>query len=124
MLGPSWSGSNLIEGVAMTMKRILCATLALTLLGTTAASARGWGHGGGGYGGGYHHHHGGGDAALGFGLGILALGIIAAESDRHHDRDRYYRDRERYDDRDSYRGDGYRGDDRGYRGRDDRDGDD
>ena len=110
----------------MTMKRIICATLALTLLGSTAASARGWGNDGGGYrggyGGGYHHHHGG-DAALGIGLGILALGIIAAESDRHHDRDGY--DRDRYYNRDGNgdRVDGYRDDDRGYRGHDDRDGD-
>lgn len=93
------------------MKKIICAVLALTLLGSTAAEARGWG--GGGYHGG--HHHGDGGAALGFGLGILALGIIAAESSHHHDRyyadrDRYYRDRDRdgaYD----------RGDD-GYRDRD------
>lgn len=79
------------------MKRILCAALALTLLGTTAASARGWDHGG---------YRGRGDgAAIAFGLGILTLGIIAAES--AHDRDRY-RDRDGYYDRDEYR-DNYSG---------------
>ena len=109
----------------MTMKRILSAALALTLLGTTAASAHGWDRGGyggyGGYGGGYHHRNGGDGAALGFGLGILALGLIAAQSSRHHDRyrdrDGYYDrnyDRDRYRDRDRY-GDRDRGyDDNGY----------
>ena len=122
MLRTPWSASNLIEGLPMNMKRIVCAALALTLLGSTAASARDWGHGGGGYGGGYRHHHGDGGAVLGFGLGILALGIIAAESDRHHDR---YDDRDRYEGRDGRHDDGdrYRGDDRGDRGHDDRDGD-
>jgi len=74
------------------MKRIVCAALALTLLGTTAAQAHGW------HGGGYGWHRGhGGDVALGFGLGFLALGIIAAESahERHYrDRDAYYEDRD------------------------------
>ncbi|MEI9995378.1 MAG: hypothetical protein WDM91_12340 [Rhizomicrobium sp.] len=96
------------------MKRIICAVLALSLLGTTAAEARGWG----GYHG--HYHHGGrGDVALGFGLGFLALGILAAESAHH---DRYDRDRDYYDrgrgpdgayDRDGDRGDGARTYDRG-----------
>ena len=89
------------------MKRIICAALALALLGSTAAQARGW-HDGGGWHGRGGYHHGGGDAALGIGLGFLALGIIAAES--AHDRDRYDRD-ERYTGRDD-RGDSYRGDDR------------
>jgi hypothetical protein len=83
------------------MKRIVCAVLALTLLGSTAASARGWNHGGY-YGRGFHHHHGGDGVALGFGLGILALGIIAAES--AHERDRY-RAEDRYYDEDRYRDD-------------------
>ena len=103
------------------MKKIICAVLALTLLGSTAAEARGWG---GGYRG---YHHGNSGAALGIGLGILALGIIAAESSHHHDR--YYADRDReYRDRDrdgAYdRGDdGYRDGDRDRgRDRDDRDG--
>ncbi|MEJ0026863.1 MAG: hypothetical protein WDN01_12620 [Rhizomicrobium sp.] len=90
------------------MKRIICAALALTLLGSTAAEARGWHGGGSWHGRGYHHHGGGGDVALGVGLGFLALGIIAATSDNHRDRDDYYRDRD-----DSYRDrDGYRNDDR------------
>ena len=99
-------------------KKIACAALALTLLGTTAAEARGWG----GHGGGYHHgwHGGRGDWALGLGLGILALGAVAAASDHDHyyrernayDRGRY--DQERYDDDRDYRGhdDGDRGDHR------------
>ncbi len=79
------------------MKRIICAVLALTLLGSTAAEARGW-HGG--YGG---YRHGRGDVALGFGLGILALGIFAAaesghDRDRYRERDDYYRDRDGRDD--------------------------
>ncbi len=105
-------------------KRIVCAALALALLGSTAASAHERDHGG--YGRGFrHHHHGGEGLALGLGLGILALGVIAAQSARDHDRyrvengyyddDRYrddYRDRNRYydSDRDDY-DDGYRGDD-------------
>lgn len=70
------------------MKRILGTALALTLLTGTAASAHDW-HGG--YRGGHHgYHYGRGDgAAIGIGLGILALGIIAAEN--AHDRD--YHDR-------------------------------
>lgn len=80
------------------MKRIVCVVLALTLLGSTAASARDWNHGGY-YGRGFHHHHRGGDGvALGLGLGILALGIIAAEN--AHERDRYRaEDGYYYDDR-------------------------
>ncbi|HXC55970.1 MAG TPA: hypothetical protein VNU97_11795 [Rhizomicrobium sp.] len=71
------------------MKKIICAVLALTLLGSTAAEARGWGHGG---------WRGDGGAVLGIGLGLLALGAIASESDH----DRYYRDRERARERDEY----------------------
>jgi hypothetical protein len=110
------------------MKKIICAALALTLLGSTAAEARGWGHGG--WHGGYHHGWGGG-AFLGLGLGLLALGAVAAHEDRerYYDREDYYRDGppppRGYDDRygppprdRDYRdapprdGDGYRGDDR------------
>ena len=90
------------------MKRLISAALVLTLLGATAASAQGYrggyggyGHGGyghGGYGGysrGYGHGggwHGRGDdgALLGLGVGLFALGAMAAASDR----DRYY---DRYD---------------------------
>ncbi|HZC77041.1 MAG TPA: hypothetical protein VE258_04795, partial [Ktedonobacterales bacterium] len=71
----------------MIMKRVLGATLVLSLLGTTAASADSW-HGGHGWGHGWHHGWGGAGTALGIGLGILTLGIIASESSRH----RYYRD--------------------------------
>lgn len=107
------------------MKRIICAALALTLLGSTAASAHDWG-GHGGYYGGYRHHHGG-DVVLGVGLGLLALGAIAAASDHdryYRDRDGYYDQGRDYRDREYRGGDGYdnRGDDRGYdRNRDYRD---
>ena len=99
------------------MKKIICAVLALTLLGGTAAEAHGW-HGG-------WHGGRGGDWALGLGLGFLALGAVAAASDH----DRYYRDRDEeyyrergYYDRGRYDQDRY--DHRGYRDRDDRDDDD
>ena len=88
------------------MKRLICATLALSLLGATAASAQsfhgGYGHGGygggyghGGYGGGYGHgggwhHRGDGGALIGLGIGLFALGAIAAASDHDRYRDRYY----------------------------------
>ena len=77
------------------MKRLICATLALTLLGATAASAGPYNRGGG-----YHHrHHGGGGrdngALIGLGIGLFALGAIAASSQR----DRGY---DRYDDRYDY----------------------
>src|SRR5260370_3276871 len=69
----------------MRMKRVLCVALAVSLLGTTAASAEGWHHGG------HFGHHGFG-TGLGIGLGILTLGIIASESPRHYYRDHgYYR---------------------------------
>jgi hypothetical protein len=75
------------------MKRLISAALVLTLLGATAASAQGYrgGHGGysRGYGGGWHGR-GDGGALLGLGVGLFALGAIAAASDR----DRYY---DRYD---------------------------
>ncbi|HTP76397.1 MAG TPA: hypothetical protein VMJ73_05395 [Rhizomicrobium sp.] len=84
------------------MKRILCAALAVTLLSTSAASARDWDH---------HGWHGGRGvgAAVALGLGILTLGILAAESAHAHDR---YRDRY-YDGDRSYDGDGYYGRDGG-----------
>jgi hypothetical protein len=77
------------------MKRLICATLALTLLGATAASAGPYNRGGG-----YHHrHHGGGGrdngaALIGLGIGLFALGAIAASSQRDRGYDRYY---DRYD---------------------------
>lgn len=76
-----------------TMKRLIAATLALTLVGTAAASARSWGGYHGGYhGGGYSHGwHGRGNndgALIGLGVGLFALGAIAAASshDRYYDR--------------------------------------
>lgn len=75
------------------MKRLICATLALTLLGATAASAGPYNRGGG-----YHRHHGGwnggrgdGAALIGLGIGLFALGAIAASSqqDRYYDRYEY-----------------------------------
>jgi hypothetical protein len=82
------------------MKRLICATLiastlALSLLGATAASAQSFhGHGGFSHGGGYGHGgwHGRGDggALIGLGVGLFALGAIAAASEH----DRYY---DRYD---------------------------
>jgi opacity protein-like surface antigen len=77
------------------MKRLICATLALTLLGATAASAQSHYRGGYGHYNGYRHGggwHGRGDngALIGLGVGLFALGAIAAASQR----DRYY---DRYD---------------------------
>src|SRR5689334_1573095 len=75
--------------------KLIAGTLALSLLGATAASADPYRHGGYGYGGGWHDRgwHGRGDntgALIGLGIGLFALGAIAASS--HHDR--YY---DRYD---------------------------
>ena len=90
------------------MKRLISAALVLTLLGATAASAQGYRGGYGGYGhGGYGHGgysrgygHGGGwrgrddGALLGLGVGLFALGAIAAASSQDRYEDRYY---DRYD---------------------------
>jgi hypothetical protein len=69
------------------MKRLICAALALSLVGATAASARPF------HGGGFGHRHSGwhgrgdGGALLGLGLGLFALGAIAAsQQDRYYDR--------------------------------------
>jgi hypothetical protein len=106
----------------MITKRIACAALALSLLGSTAASAAPWGHGGW-HGGGWHHHgwHGGGPLFLGLGLGILAIGAIAHDEAVDRDRERYERNRAYEQDRDfrdhgfepGERGGPYRGDDEG-----------
>ena len=107
------------------IKRIACAALALSLLGSTAASAAPWGHGG--WHGGWHHHgfgwHGGGPVFLGLGLGLLAFGAVAAADahDEASERDRYERERAYEQDRDfrdhgfepGYRGGPYQGDDEG-----------
>ena len=74
------------------MKRLIAASLALTLLGTAAASAQPYHRGGfgGGYSRGWHRHDNGG-ALLGLGIGLFALGAIAAASshDRYYDRYEY-----------------------------------
>ena len=75
-----------------TMKRLIAASLALTLLGSAAASAQPYYHGG--FGGGYHRGgwHGRNDGALiGLGIGLFALGAIAASAnhDRYYDRYEY-----------------------------------
>lgn len=106
MCQPSWSVMNgailrhrHLAKADKNMKRILCAALALTLLGSTAAQARGWGHGGWGHGG--HHGWHGGNVGLGFGLGFLGLGLLAEaarEDDRYdRDRERAYYDRQYHD---------------------------
>jgi hypothetical protein len=62
------------------MKRVIALSLAALLAGTTVASAgsyRGWSRG---HHNGWSHHRGGNDAALGIGLGVLALGALAVIS--------------------------------------------
>jgi hypothetical protein len=80
------------------MKRLICATLALSLLGATAASAQsfhgGYGHGGYSHGGGGWHGRGNGGALIGLGVGLFALGAIAAASEHDRYEGRYY---DRYD---------------------------
>jgi hypothetical protein len=67
------------------MKRVIAFALAATLLGSTAASAQGWGHHNRGHGWhhGYSHHRGHGDAAAAVGLGIFALGALAIISSQN-----------------------------------------
>ena len=79
-----------------TAAKLIAGTLALSLLGATAASADPWRHGG--YRGGWNDRgwhdrgwHGRGDntgALIGLGIGLFALGAIAASShnDRYYDR--------------------------------------
>jgi hypothetical protein len=71
------------------MKRLICAALALTLVGATAASAQPFHHGYGGYSRGWHGHNDG--ALIGLGIGLFALGAIAASAnhDRYYDRYEY-----------------------------------
>lgn len=68
--------------------RLIAGTLALSLLGATAASADSWRHGGyrGGYDRGWHGRGDNTGALIGLGIGLFALGAIAASSQR----DRYY----------------------------------
>ena len=70
------------------MKRLICTALALSMLGATAASAQPFRHGGYGYGGGWHRHDDTG-ALIGLGVGLFALGAIAAASDHDRYDDRY-----------------------------------
>jgi hypothetical protein len=69
------------------MKRLVCAALALSLIGSTAAVAQPYGRSGG-WGGYSHQDHGRGDngagLAVGLGVGLFALAAIAAS--QHHDR--------------------------------------
>ena len=105
------------------MKRLISALIASTLalsLGATAASAQSYGrHGGYGYSrgwnGGYRHHDNTG-ALVGLGIGLFALGAIAAASSHDRYEDRYY-DRYNYGPPPAYgydRGYGYRGYGYGY----------
>ena len=72
-----------------TMNRLVCATLAVSLLGATAASAQSYGRGG--YDRGYSHRsgHDNSGALIGLGIGLFALGAIVAASSHNNDRDRY-----------------------------------
>jgi hypothetical protein len=70
------------------MKRLICAALALSMLGATAASAQPYRHGGYGYGGSWHRHDDTG-ALVGLGLGLFALGAIVAASNHDRSYDRY-----------------------------------
>jgi hypothetical protein len=72
------------------MKRLIAASLALTLLGSVAASAQPYHHGFGGYSRGWHGR-GDGGALIGLGVGLFALGAIAASAnhDRYNDRYEY-----------------------------------
>ncbi|MBN9532366.1 MAG: hypothetical protein J0H10_03285 [Alphaproteobacteria bacterium] len=72
------------------MKRVIALSLAALLAGTTVASAgsyRGWSRG---HHNGWSHHRGGNDAALGIGLGVLALGALAVISSQNNRSDAYY----------------------------------
>jgi hypothetical protein len=82
------------------MKRLLSIALALTLMGSSVAMARGY-QGGGGYGdrhgnngysvpyrGGYGYRDRDNNAAAAVGIGILALGLFAALASQH-DNDHY-----------------------------------
>ena len=76
------------------MKRLVSATLALTLLGATAAVAEPYDRDGQGYEGGHYGYNGYGNAYRGHdrdnsgaivaGVGILTLAAILASQHRHH----------------------------------------
>jgi hypothetical protein len=104
------------------MKRLLSATLALSLLGATAASAAPYGYGDQGYSDGYSNSYRddgyrdrGTDngPAIAAGIGLLALVAIMASQNHRHDG---YRNDWRDDRRDGWRDDrrgGWRDDRRG-----------
>lgn len=103
------------------MKRILAGALALTLMGTVAASAQSYRGGHGSYGGydrGYHDNyrsHNNGGALIGLGIGLMALAAIASSShshDRDYDRYGYGRDYDGYNN--GYYNRGYNGYSNGY----------
>lgn len=102
-----------------TMKRLVWRpTLAVSLLGATAASAQSYGrHGGYNRGYGHSRGHDNSGALIGLGIGLFALGAIVAASS-HNDRDRY--DDRAYQSNYAPNGYGYQNDYRGntqnYRG--------
>ena len=80
------------------MKRLISATLALSLLGVSAASARSWNSGrhgdyrshysySHGWNGDRRYHNNGASTALGISLGLFALAAIASSQrdDRYYD---------------------------------------
>ena len=77
------------------MKRLVCAALALSLIGSTAAVAHPFGHSGnwGGYShqdrGDYRRGDNGAGLAIGLGVGLFALAAIAASQHHERDYDRY-----------------------------------
>jgi hypothetical protein len=98
------------------MKRLVCATLALSLLGGSASVAAPYDHGGQGYNGGYDNqyrgHGGNNGGAIVAGVGILALAAILASQQHHHHYHQgwYNRDDGRYGYGNGYNqnyGDGY-----------------
>jgi hypothetical protein len=90
------------------MKRLVCAALALTLIGSTAAVADPYGRGN--WGGGYSrqdrgdYRHGDNGAGLAVGLGLFALAAIASQ---HNDRDYNRYDNRSYGGNDYYNQTGY-----------------
>lgn len=95
------------------MKRLIAATVALTMLGSTAAMAHSrhdrHHHNWRGYE--RHHHDDGAGAAIAVGFGIVALAAILAsqddDRDRAYDRGGYYRGNDGYYYRNGYYDDRY-----------------
>jgi hypothetical protein len=86
-----------VEERTKAMKRLISAALIASTvalaLGTTAASAQPYRHGGFSHHGGYSHGgwrgHGDNGALIGLGVGLFALGAIAAASQQNRYYDRY-----------------------------------